>query len=109
MCVLCMFDVDWELEGQRNFRPIKEYLLSRNVDIRGVQCDEIGVAILDLDHAVSGALSEDAGEVGLEALGRERHDHLLAFLHLPRGDDAPASLAHRATVQDGLTPTELRT
>ena len=82
---------------------------ARHIDIGRIQRDQVCVALTDHLHAVTRVGAQDAVEVGLEFLGREGHDHLLALLHLVHGDDAPARLQHGTRGQHIQLLTVLRT
>ena len=81
--------------------------LASDVDVGGVQRDEIGVTDVYLVHAVADTRPSDTVEVGFEVLRGESHDHVLTLLHLVVGDDAPASLRLRAHVEDKEATTVL--
>ena len=51
--------------------------------------------------------AKNAVEIWLQILGRERHDHVLALLHLVARDDAEARRLERTRVQQQQPPPVL--
>jgi len=104
---MCIYGQSWGLHGAMAIE--NEDQPATSVDICGVQCNEIGVSVLDFVHTVLHTFTADAVQVWFEVLGGKCHDHALAFHHLIVGDDAPACLLQWTLVECSQPLMHLRT